>query len=212
MRLSRSLTSSRQRTGRSGLTTARQNHQPSTVGSRFIAFNSTHEAPSRNHDQLRSSFPLPKPWLVGFASFALLVAQTQAQSGIRSWLDQNFPRRRTDRPRHQGQIKLRGSFNATGSNPDAGVYDDGYVPPDGGTATDGLTSFWGYQNGSLYNAGSQTLQMNSASSFTADGSSKLDQQFPVGVELAYGNKLRSWGRTSLGWEFGFGYLPISLKV
>ena len=160
------------------------------------------------------SKPLAIHWtsmgpLCGLVGLALIVDQAQAQYDP-GWT-KNFRVGALTGLGIKGQIKLRGSFAVNGSDPGAGIYDDGYVRTDDTGNAGGYTSFWGYQNTSQYDSGSQTLQMHSSSSFTANGTSKLDQQFTAGVELAYGNKLKQWGRTSLGWEFGFGYLPISLK-
>lgn len=144
----------------------------------------------------------------GLVGLALLVRQAQAESPYEPDWTKNFRVGALTGLGIKGQIKLRGSFAVNSSDPSAGIYDDGYVRTDD-TGNPNYTSFWGYENASQYSGGN--LQMHSASAFTANGSGRLEQEFTVGVELAYGNNLRQWGRTRLGWEFGFGYLPISLK-
>lgn len=111
----------------------------------------------------------------------------------------------------KGQIKLRGSFTVNGRDPTPGVYDDGYVRTDDTDNAGDLTSFWGYDNAAQYDAGAQTMTLSSSSAFTANGSSSMSQEFTAGIEVAYGNNLRKWERSRLGWEFGFGYLPLALK-
>lgn len=156
----------------------------------------------------------PKPWarrLCCFSVIGLAFAAGRAEAQYDPGWTKNFRIGALTGLGVKGQIKLRGAFNANGSNPDTGIYDDGYVRTDDTGNAGGLTSFWGYESGSQYDAGTKSLQMHSASAFTAAGSTQLDQQFTAGLEVAYGNKLRQWGRTSLGWEFGFGYLPVTLK-
>lgn len=111
----------------------------------------------------------------------------------------------------KGNIKLRGQTALNNGNTTPGVYDDGYVRTDDTGNAQGYTSYWGYENAGQYDASSQTLSLHRSSSFTAEGNHDLDQEFSVGFELAYGQNLKQWGRTRLGWEFGFGLLPISLQ-
>ncbi|MEY4385501.1 MAG: hypothetical protein RLY20_784 [Verrucomicrobiota bacterium] len=118
----------------------------------------------------------------------------------------------------KGQVKLRGTFSVNGTDPGATgvsgvnhVYDDGYVKVDDTGNAGGYTSFWGYESASQYDAGTHSLLMHSASSFSANGSGGLDQDFTVGAEIAYGNVLKQRDRMRLGWEAGLGWLPLSLK-
>jgi hypothetical protein len=92
----------------------------------------------------------------------------------------------------------------------AGVYDDGYVHPS--QNVNGLTGYWGYDNASQQNT-PNSLLMHDTTSFTSAGSTTSDSgsAFP-GFELAYGGNLWYWGRARIGWEFGFGLLPISITV
>lgn len=155
-------------------------------------------------------------WLFGLAGLGLFAGQAQAQYDP-GWT-KNFRIGALTALGVKGSLSLRGQFAISGSNPGAAgvsgvnhVYDDGYVRVDDTGNAQGYTSNWGYENASQYNAGSQTLLMHSTSSFSAAGGGNADNEFTLGLDLAYGNNLRQWGRTRLGWEFGFGFLPITLK-
>jgi len=103
-----------------------------------------------------------------------------------------------------------GSFNIGGNQP--GVYDDGYVRVDDTGNAGGLTSFWGYDNASQFD-GNQTLTMHQSTSFTPTGSSSgsgSDAPY-IGLDVAYGGYLWRRGWTRVGWELGFGMLPIKIR-
>jgi hypothetical protein len=101
--------------------------------------------------------------------------------------------------------------NISGNNPQAGIYDDGYVRPDKTGSADGLTSYWGYNKTSQYDAAAQTLTMNGASSFTTtEGNSGSDSGAFVGFDMAYGGNLWYWKHARVGWELGFDWLPINI--
>jgi hypothetical protein len=103
-----------------------------------------------------------------------------------------------------------GSFQISGKQP--GIYDDGYVLVDQTGNAQGYTSYWGYQNPSQYDPVSQTLSMHSATSFTYSGGGASGGFAPyVGFDMAYGGNLFRWGRTQIGWELGFGLLPIEIE-
>ncbi len=108
----------------------------------------------------------------------------------------------------------KGPFNVSGNDVAKGIYDDGYVKPDESGDPD-FTSNWGYQNASQYdpagNGGSGTMSMHSISSYTASGSAKEDGGPFPGFEMAYGDNLWYWKHARVGWELGFGLLPISIK-
>ncbi|HEX5398454.1 MAG TPA: hypothetical protein VFY06_05335 [Verrucomicrobiae bacterium] len=104
-----------------------------------------------------------------------------------------------------------GLFNISGNNAANGIYDDGYVRPDQ-NGDPNYTSYWGYDNRSLqYNAASQTLQMHSATSYSAANSGSADGGAFPGFELAYGGNLWYWKHARVGWDFGFGLLPVDIK-
>lgn len=103
----------------------------------------------------------------------------------------------------------RGTFNISGSNPAGGIFDDGYVHPDqSGDPT--YTSYWGYQNASQYDSVAQTLTMHSASSYSTSGDSQDDGGPFPGFDMAYGDNLWYWKHARVGWELGFGLLPINI--
>jgi len=172
---------------------------------------------------------MPKPPVInrttacgacGIVGLALLAGQARGQSDSPydpGWT-KNFRLGALTGLGIKGQIKLRGSLTVNGNNPGPintpGVnhnYDDGYVRVDDTDNAGGYTSNWGYENASQYDSGTGLLSMHSASSVNATGSHDLENQFSVGAELAYGQVLKQWSRTRLGWEFGFGYLPITLE-
>ena len=124
----------------------------------------------------------------------------------------------------KADFKLSGRFPIAGANPGPvgtpvanHVYDDGYVRIDNtGNAPDenGVhwTTFWGYEDQSQY-AGN-TLTMHSTTAFTigtANDRKGLDDAPYIGFDLAYGGCIQQWQRTRLGWELGFGYLPIKIS-
>ncbi|MDD5141478.1 MAG: hypothetical protein PHY43_14610, partial [Verrucomicrobiales bacterium] len=107
-------------------------------------------------------------------------------------------------------FKTKGTFNVSGNNPAAGVYDDGYVREDSTGNAFGQTSNWGYDNASQYNPATQTLLMHGASSYSTSGSSKDNGSAFAGFDMAYGDNLWYWKHARVGWEFGFGLLPINI--
>jgi len=118
----------------------------------------------------------------------------------------------------KARFKTSGQFDVSGSQPGTPgvhradhIYDDGYVRVDEtGNALD-RTSYWGYNDASQYNPVAQTLTFHSAKSFSSSGSSKDDDPPYIGFDLAYGGQFGRWGPTRIGWEFGFGLLPISIQ-
>jgi len=108
----------------------------------------------------------------------------------------------------------KGPFNISGNKAANGIYDDGYVKPDqSGDAQN--TSNWGYNNASQYNPagnnGDGTISMHSATSYDTTGSEKENAAPFPGFEMAYGDNLWYWKHARVGWELGFGLLPISVK-
>src|SRR5438477_1266258 len=116
-------------------------------------------------------------------------------------------------------FKMGGTFALSGKDPGPmGVsganheFDDGYVRVDQTGNAQGLTSYWGYQNVSQYDAGAQTMTFHTASSFSTPSSSVQRDDSPyIGFDMAYGGEITRWGRARVGWEFGVGILPISIK-
>lgn len=104
----------------------------------------------------------------------------------------------------------QGTFGVSGNNPAGGIYDDGYVLPDQSGDTK-YTGYWGYNNASQYNSASQILTMHATSSYsTSADSTDNGGPFP-GFEMAYGDNLWYWKHARVGWELGFGLLPITIK-
>jgi len=90
-------------------------------------------------------------------------------------------------------------------------FDDGFVRVDATGNAGGTTSYWSAQNPSQSDG--STLTFHHADSFqSATSVNKTGDDSPyIGFELAYGGTIRRWGHSRLGWEFGFGYLPIDIK-
>jgi hypothetical protein len=108
----------------------------------------------------------------------------------------------------KASFSMKGNFGVSGNNPAAGVFDDGYVKKDqsGDTA---YTSNWGYNNASQLSG--NDLTMHSSSSFSTEGSSSTDGGLQAGLDLAYGGNLWYWKHARVGWEMGFGWLPIEIS-
>ena len=105
---------------------------------------------------------------------------------------------------------MSGNFNITGNTLAAGNFDDGYIREDPLGNAGGVSSYWGYNNNSQYNAASHTLALHSASSFSGQSDANATDSFSAGFELAYGDTYWNWNGAKIGWEFGFGILPISI--
>jgi len=140
------------------------------------------------------------------------------------WIE--VPPEKLDWPRHfrvgmlvgmniKADFSMTGqAFPVSGSNPGGAgggdhFYDDGYVRVDDTGNAQGYTSFWGYNNAGQLNG--QTLTFHSSKSFGASGSAEGNDSPYFGLDLAYGGQLGNWGTTRIGWEFGFGFLPISIE-
>lgn len=104
----------------------------------------------------------------------------------------------------------KGLFNISGNNAANGIYDDGYVHPDQ-SGDPKYTSYWGYNKSSQYDAANQTLTMHSTTSYSMVGSSKDDGGPSPGFDMAYGDNIWYWKHARVGWELGFGLLPLTLK-
>lgn len=114
-------------------------------------------------------------------------------------------------------LNISANFSVTGgsisgNNPQAGIYNDGYVRVDKTGNANGYTTYWGYDKASQYNETAQTLTMQSSSSFnvTSGGNSSSDGGAFPGFDMAYGGNLWYWKHARVGWELGFGLLPISI--
>lgn len=91
-------------------------------------------------------------------------------------------------------------------------YDDGFVRVDATGNDQGATYYWGYNNASQYDGNANTLSFHSADSYTLPSSSgSADADPEIGFDLAYGGHLVRVGSALLGWEFGFGLMPIKIE-
>ena len=164
---------------------------------------------------------------------ALALAAAAQESMTQETLPRNLwievpPERVNDWPRHfhigmlvglnpKANFSIRGEFQVSGGQPGApGVsavdhfYDDGYVRVDETGNALGKTIFWGYSDPSQYDAAAQTLTFHSAQTFRTSGSATAEGAPGFGFDLAYGGRLAHWGTARVGWEFGFGLLPVDL--
>ena len=103
---------------------------------------------------------------------------------------------------------MKGTSKIPGYNAAKGIYDDGYVLTDNTGNAFGQTGHWGYNNASQL-AGS-SLNMHSTTSYSANGSSEASGSVFPGFDMAYGGNLFYLGRARIGWDLGFGLLPISI--
>ena len=106
------------------------------------------------------------------------------------------------------KFSMNGAFGVSGNNPAHGIFDDGYVRVDNTGDVGGGTTYWGYENASQLNG--TTLAMHAATSFSANSDTKADGGAFPGFELAYGDDLFNWKHARVGWEAGFGLLPIKI--
>jgi hypothetical protein len=106
----------------------------------------------------------------------------------------------------KADFKMGGKFNIPIT---PGVYDNGYVHPS--QNANGLTSDWGYENAGQIQG--QTLVMAQTTAFeTPNFNQSTDLNPAVGFQATYGGNLWYVGRFRVGWEFGFGWLPIDITV
>ena len=122
-------------------------------------------------------------------------------------MDAPFPHRGRGGIEYQRQFQHEGSIQIPGNKAANGIYDDGYVLTDDTGNAGGWTSYWGYNNASQLSG--STLTMHSTTSYSPSGSSEASGVFP-GFDMAYGGNLFYMGRARIGWDLGFGLLPISI--
>ncbi|HET7624901.1 MAG TPA: hypothetical protein VFM25_06505 [Verrucomicrobiae bacterium] len=90
------------------------------------------------------------------------------------------------------------------------VFDDGYVKLDQTGNAGGLTANWGYDSADQVSGSS--LLMHSTTSFSTTSRSGTGDDTPyVGFDMAYGGVIHRWQQMRLGWELGFGLLPITIS-
>lgn len=117
----------------------------------------------------------------------------------------------------KANFSMSGTFKFSQNNPGATgsggvdrIYDDGYVRVDANGTADNSTWNWGYQNPGQTNTPQQLL-FHAADSYTASGNAAVSGDAQVGFETTYGGQMTRWGSALVGWEFGFGFLPINIK-
>lgn len=108
----------------------------------------------------------------------------------------------------RANFKMNGTFNLSGNDPASGIYDDGYVRVDNTGNAGGQTSYWGYNSASQLSG--STLTVHSTKSFSTSGSASDGASPYLGLDLSYGDSYWYWGGAKVGWEFGFGLLPIHI--
>jgi hypothetical protein len=112
----------------------------------------------------------------------------------------------------KANMSMSGTFNIV---PTPGEYDDGYVLTDSRGATgDGVvgTGNFGFDNASQVTGGGSQLVMHQATGFSASNASASGNDSPyIGLDLAYGDSYWYWEHAKIGWEFGFGFLPIDIR-
>ena len=112
-------------------------------------------------------------------------------------------------------LNLKADFKTSGNltleHGGPGQFDDGFVGVDDTGNAQGFTSNWGYQNAGQVSG--NTLTFHKASAFDSGGVStfRKDDTPYIGFEAAYGGTIKKWGFTRLGWEAGFGFMPVSMK-
>jgi hypothetical protein len=116
------------------------------------------------------------------------------------------------------EFSVTPNFNISRSQPGAaGVpgadhfYDDGYVRVDQTGNAQGYTSFWGYNSPDQVIG--DTLTLHSSQSFAAEaGAASNGDGSAAGVEMVYGGLPWRHNDARIGWEFGFGWLPVSIDA
>jgi hypothetical protein len=155
------------------------------------------------------------PSLCGIAALTLLAGHARGQYDP-NWA-RNFRIGMLAGFNIKADFRMGGTFNVSGSRPgpvdEPGAdhfYDDGYVRVDDFDNAGGYTTFWGYENADQFQ--NNQLRFHSSSEFTTSSRrfEKDDSPF-IGFDLAYGGNMWYWGRTRIGWELGFGLLPISIS-
>ncbi len=91
-------------------------------------------------------------------------------------------------------------------------YDDGYVRVDDTGNAGGYTSYWGYQDASQYDPETGRLTYHNTRGFAVQNSSVEETAgTSIGFELAYGGRIHDWQRVRVGWEVGYGLMPIHIR-
>ena len=118
----------------------------------------------------------------------------------------------------KAQFAMSGTFAFSGQNPGStGVrgenhqYDDGYVRVDATGNDMESTSYWSYNDANQYDNTANRLYFHSANSYSTGSSGNATADPQIGVDTAYGGHLFRFKNTLVGWEFGYGFLPINIE-
>jgi hypothetical protein len=147
-------------------------------------------------------------WLCGACSLLLIAGNARAQEYDPDWT-RNF------RVGMLVGFNIKTDFKMTSGTlvkPKNGIFDDGYVIPDPNNTADDYTSNWGYNDASQFD-GASTLTMHRTDSFTPTGvaGGAANDTTHFGFDMEYGDYLWRWDRLRLGWNLGFGLLPIEVS-
>lgn len=155
------------------------------------------------------------PWLLGIAALAFGASQARAQEYDSDWT-RNFRLGALVGFNIKANFKTSGNFGVSGVNPGPmgvsganHIFDDGYVRVDQTHDAGGWTSYWGYDNASQFD-GNHTLTMHATTGFSTTASGSAQDEPYVGFDLAYGGNIWRSGSLRIGWELGFGMLPIKI--
>jgi len=110
-------------------------------------------------------------------------------------------------------LNIKADFKMSGMlqiNRAPGVYDDGYVHPS--QNANGYTANWGYDSPAQVTGNSLMMQETTSLTPTASTTTKADAAPLPGFDLGYGGNLWYWNRVRIGWDFGFGFLPINIAA
>ena len=118
----------------------------------------------------------------------------------------------------KANLRMSGHFAVSGSQGSsaAGVnhtYTDGYVFLDNTGDAGRMTWNWGYNNASQVDTTSDPnhLLMHSANGFDVTESATAKDEPYMGFDMAYGGVLWHRNEFRIGWELGFGLLPIKIS-
>lgn len=158
-------------------------------------------------------------WLCAFAVLVFSLVQTRGQYDP-EWT-RNFRAGVMAGFNIKATFKTGGNLTLSGNNPGPTnthaanhFFDNGYVRVDDFNNSQNYTTFWGYQDASQYDAVNSRLLYQGGSAFSANGTSTASGNSnpgDVGFEVAYGGYPWRWEHLRLGFDFGFGYLPINIS-
>jgi hypothetical protein len=121
----------------------------------------------------------------------------------------------------KSSFKTGSTLSISGGNPgttNAGVnhfFNDGYVRVDDFKNAGGYTTYWGYQDASQNDTANNRILYHSGSTFNTTSGSSISgnsENANVGFEVAAGGYLWRWEHMRLGFDLGFGYLPINMSA